>query len=271
MNPSGTAVKRKIFALILVIRNITSDSCDCKQVTKKSPPVRHVVRHNKVCLEIKFRWNRTKLKFSQFRRPVSVKPEVGRTISFSESCSEDLIYPDNPVSSRSDEKSIFVTFFDGGHFENGGHLDNSEKSLRPSERRTFLSPSFMFVGWAVFSVGCGQVHGRGKKTKKIITSNTVIGCNHKSRPNERHIDSRPEINHSTKFQERRIFFDFLWFFFRFKSAAILKWRPSWKFRKWMSQLHMVADFCAKFGQDPWNGLSVSLRTFLRPEEEEEEK
>ena len=33
---------------------ITSADCDCKQVTEKSPPVRHVVRHVKICLEIKF-------------------------------------------------------------------------------------------------------------------------------------------------------------------------------------------------------------------------
>ena len=41
----------------------TSADCDCKQVTRKSLPVRHVVRHVKICQEIKFRWNPTKLKF----------------------------------------------------------------------------------------------------------------------------------------------------------------------------------------------------------------
>ena len=66
----------------LVWGDITSDHCDCKQVTKKSPPVRHVVRHIQNCLEIKFRWNRTKSKFWRFRRPFPEKPEVGENFYF---------------------------------------------------------------------------------------------------------------------------------------------------------------------------------------------
>ena len=46
-----------------IIIIITSADCDCKQVTEKSPPVRHVVRHVKICLEINFHWNRTRFVF----------------------------------------------------------------------------------------------------------------------------------------------------------------------------------------------------------------
>ena len=143
----------------------TSDDCDCKQVTKKSPPVLHVVRHIEKCLEIKFRWNRTKLKFWRCRRPFREKPEVGGNFRFRHHVQRTR-FTQKTQFQADPMKSVFVIFYDSGHFENGGHLENSEKSLRPSERLTFTSPSFMFVSWAVFSVGCGQVHGRGKKQKK---------------------------------------------------------------------------------------------------------
>ena len=44
--------------LIYLLLIKTSADCDCKQVTEKSPPARHVVRHVSICLEINFHRNR---------------------------------------------------------------------------------------------------------------------------------------------------------------------------------------------------------------------
>ena len=141
----------------------TSDSCDCKQVTKKSPPVRHIVRHNKICLEIKFRWNQTKLKFWQFWRPFTRKPEVVENFRFQNRVQRTR-FTQKTRFQADPMKKVFSSFFStAAILEMAAILKNPKTKNKLSKHPIITSPSFMFVDWAVFPESSGQVHRREKK------------------------------------------------------------------------------------------------------------
>jgi hypothetical protein len=56
-------------------------------------------------------------------------------------------------------------------------------------------------------------------------------------------------------------FEFSTIYFDFILAAILKWRPFWKFKKKRAQLWVMIYFCVKFQKDPLYGVNL---TFFAP-------
>ena len=123
---------------------ITSADCDCKQVTEKSPPVRHVVRHVKICLEINFHWNRTRFVFFM----------------------------------------IYFVFFSNSKwppFQDGRQYQNF-KSWYINFRWCLIFVQ-IFIDLRLFVSEKSPGQSSPRRRRRTITSNTVIGCNHKSRPN----------------------------------------------------------------------------------------